>query len=214
MRNEKKTYLVTVAGASGSGKTTVVKEISKLLYSFDLGKHEKITLDDYYNDLSHLTKKEREKINFDHPNSLNFKRLINDLKTLIYDKKPVKVYKYNFSNHTVDKDKYTVVNPADVIFVEGILLFTNEEIKKLSDLKIYVETDLDICLTRRLQRDIKERGRDLDSVLHQYYKTVKPMYEEFIFPSKKYANIIIPEGGHNKIAIDIIVKALRDHLGN
>lgn len=209
---KKKAYLVSVAGASGSGKTTVVKEISNLINSFGVSSYSKIRLDDYYKDLSHLPKYKREEVNFDHPDSLDFKQLIMDLKSLIYDKKEIKLYTYDFTNHSKSKTEFQIIKPSSVIFIEGILLFTNEEIRKLSDLMIYVDTDLDICLARRIKRDVQTRGRDVLKILHQYFKTVKPMFEQFISPSKKYAHIIIPEGGHNAIAIDIIVNALHRYL--
>ncbi len=195
----KKGILIGIAGASGSGKTLVAKNIFNALES------EKVVImqeDAYYKDLSHLPLEDRTKINFDHPDAFDHDLLREHLLGLIHGKvieHPV----YDYSIHS-RRPETRKVGPHQIIIVEGILILTIPEIRELMDIKIFIDTAPDICLIRRLKRDIKERGRSVEAVLKQYQNTVRPMYLRFIEPSKRYADIIIPHGGKNVIAIDII----------
>jgi uridine kinase len=198
--------VVGIAGGTGSGKTTLAEKIQAAFP----GRSVLISQDSYYKDLGHLPMSERDKANFDHPSSLDFemlKRHLIDLKS----GKPVKQPIYSF--HTHSREKQTkVVEPADLIIVEGILLFAAAEVKDLFDIKIFVETDDDVRLMRRMERDIKERSRDFESVKMQYLATVKPMHDVFVEPSKQYADVIIPTRGHNQIALDLILSKLTADL--
>jgi len=199
--------IVGVAGGSGSGKTTVVKRIIEAL------NEENILLlqhDFYYRDLSHLKLQERQKLNFDHPSSLETELLIRHLEALIKGY-PVELPQYDFAKHTRKKETIKVT-PRKVILIDGILIFTESELRKLMDVKIFVDTDDDIRLLRRLQRDLEERERSLESVLEQYQKHVRPMHLEFVEPSKRYADIIIPRGGHNKVALKMVLALINEKL--
>ena len=205
----KNTIFIGIAGGSASGKSTVVKKIMKRLKNSQLIE---IDLDSYYQDFSHLSPEERNNINFDHPQSIDFELLIKHIKELKSGKsveKPV----YDFKTHLRTKET-TTVSPTKIIILEGILIFTNAEIIKLLDMKIFVDTASDIRLTRRIERDMKERGRSLDSVKNQYFETVRPMHLEFIQPTKQCADIIIPSGGNNKVAIDMIISGIKDLMQN
>ena len=169
-------------------------------------------LDDYYKDLKHLTLEERRRVNFDHPDAYDFDLFISDLKKLMNGetiKKPV----YDFVN-SIRSDKTEIVKPASIIIVEGIMIFTNEELLKLFDMKVYVDTPDDIRFIRRLRRDIEDRGRTIDSVINQYLTTVRPMHLTFVEPSKRKADIIVPEGGKNEVAIDILTTKILSMLDN
>ncbi|GAB4381102.1 MAG: uridine kinase [Calditrichia bacterium] len=195
----KKGILIGISGASGSGKTLV----AKTLYE-QLGSDKVVILqeDSYYKDLSHLPFEERAQFNFDHPDAFDHDLLLEHLKLLLQGhtiEHPI----YDFTTHTRRKETRKV-GPHEIIILEGILLLSVPEIRDLMDIKIYIDTQADICFIRRLQRDIKERGRSVESVIDQYLKTVRPMYLQFVEPSKRYADIIIPHGGKNVIAIDII----------
>ncbi|MBD3287965.1 uridine kinase [candidate division KSB1 bacterium] len=195
----KSVILIGIAGGSGSGKTMV----SQRLYD-ELGSH-KIAIiqqDSYYKDLAHLSLEERSRQNFDHPDALDEELLYDHIKELLkgkYINQPI----YDYSLHTRKKDTKRVGNHI-IIILEGILILHNPRLRKLMDIKVYVDTDDDIRIIRRLQRDIKERGRSLDSVIQQYEKMVRPMHLQFVEPSKRYADIIIPQGGRNDVAIDIL----------
>jgi uridine kinase len=200
--------LIGVAGGSGSGKTTVA---NNLLKSF---KNEKevalISQDSYYKDHNDLSLEERAKLNYDHPNSLEFellKKHLLDLKAGVSVEMPA----YDFANHA-RKNEYETIEPCRVIIVEGILIFAVPEIREMFDMKIFVDTDADEMLLRRIERDINERGRTFDSVKNQYLETVKPMFLEFCEPSKRYADVIIPRGGENQIAINMVVAKLQRFL--
>lgn len=197
----KNSVIVGVAGGTGSGKTTIVEAIIK-----NLGYRGVVAIqhDSYYKDRSHLSPSEREKVNYDHPDSLETELLVQHLKQLVTGRK-VEVPLYDFSTHT-RKKAGKPISPDKIIIVEGILIFVDKDLRKMMDLKIFVDTDDNIRFIRRLQRDIKERQRSVATVTKQYMETVKPMHKEFVEPSKKYADIIIP-AGHNPVAIDLLVSA-------
>lgn len=191
--------VIGIAGGSGSGKTTVAKFILQRV-----GSHRIAFLqhDSYYRDLSHLPFAQRVAINFDHPNSLDTPLLIEHIQTL-KAWKPVQVPVYDFHTHS-RTDRFIQVEPQRVILVEGILIFVEEALRDLMDVKIFVDTDSDLRFIRRLERDINERGRTTQGVVEQYLNTVRPMHLEFVEPSKRYADVIIPEGGMNTVALDMV----------
>lgn len=199
--------LIGIAGGTGSGKSTIAKEI----YSkFQENCIAMIEQDSYYKDQSNIPYEERTKINYDHPKAFDTELLISHLKSLMQREsieKPV----YDFEIHNRKKESITV-EAKDIIIVEGILILEDPGIRELLDIKIYVDTDADVRIIRRLVRDINERGRTVDSVINQYLNVVRPMHMQFIEPTKRYADIIIPEGGHNKVAIDIIVAKIKQIL--
>lgn len=191
--------VIGIAGGSGSGKTTVVKAITQQL-------KERVVVipqDSYYKDSSHIPVEQRQKINFDHPESIDFKLLVEHLKDL-KEGKSVDQPVYSYLTCSRSQTETVRVNPADVIIIEGILIFTCAELREQMDIKLFVDADDDDRLMRVMARDIIERGKTVETVIERYSKTVKPMYLQFIEPSKRYADIIIPQGGHNKVAIDVI----------
>ena len=192
--------VIGIAGGSGSGKTTVAQVI---LQRVGPDRISFLQHDAYYKDLSGLPPVQRAEANFDHPNSLESELLIQHIKQL-KDGQPVEVPIYDFSTHSRTERTYTV-QARSVILVEGILLFAEPALRELFDVKIFVDTDSDLRFIRRLQRDISERGRTTDTVIHQYMTTVRPMHLEFVEPSKRYADVIIPEGGFNAAALDMVV---------
>ena len=200
--------VIGIAGGSGSGTTTVVKAITSRL------KHEKVVVipqDSYYKDSSDLTDEEKRAHNFDHPDSIDWELLCEQLADLKAGKtiqQPV----YSYISCTRSKTETVTVEPADVIIIEGILIFNCCELREQMDIKIFVDADDDDRLMRVMARDISERGKDVHWVIERYTRTVKPMYLQFIEPSKRYADIIIPQGGHNKVAIDIISTAIEKEL--
>lgn len=191
--------IIGIAGASGSGKTTIANRIHEPLGDDAV----LVTHDSYYKNHDELDFEQRSKINYDHPNSLESELLVQHLLELKAGKS-VNIPQYDYTQHQ-RKAETINVKPCSVILVEGILIFTEPRLRELMDLKIYVDTDPDICLIRRINRDVKKRNRSLDSVIEQYINTVKPMYHEFVEPSKRYADIIIPEGGYNDVANGIII---------
>lgn len=200
--------IIGIAGGTGSGKTTVVTKIANNL------PEENVTVlpqDAYYKNNSDLLFEERKKINYDHPNSIDFELLLNHIKGL-KEGKPIEQPIYSYITHS-RSDDYMVVHPKDILIVEGILVFTNEELRKLCNIKIFVHTDADDRLIRRIKRDISERGRDIQEVLNRYEKTLKPMHNQFIEPTMKYADMIIPVGGDNKVAIDMLVSMIKEKIG-
>lgn len=199
--------IIGIAGGTGSGKTTVVKLITEELEADEVTV---ISQDSYYRDNSDLTYDERCKINFDHPQSIDFDLICEHLKLLRLGKtiaQPV----YSFKEHNRTGETVSTA-PKKVMIVEGILILTNPELRKLFDIKIYVHTDSDERLIRRLKRDMNERGRDLNEVLNRYQNTLKPMHQEFIEPSKEFADIIIPYNRYNTVAIDIVQTIIRNRL--
>jgi uridine kinase len=204
-----KPIIIGVAGGTGSGKTTVSEAILERVG------RERITYiqhDSYYKDLSHLPLEERHKVNFDHPDALDTNLLVEHLKRL-QTGSPVEVPVYDFTTHTRSTGARRV-EPRGVTLVEGILIFADKALRDLMDVKIFVDTDADIRFIRRLQRDIAERGRTMGSVIRQYLETVRPMHLEFVEPSKRYADIIIPEGGFNVAAIDMVVAKVEAMVGS
>lgn len=199
--------IVGIAGGTGSGKTTVVKKILKKLPKDEVAI---LSQDAYYKDNSHLPIEERQKINFDHPSALEFDLLVKHLKQL---KKGEDIRQPQYSYITCSRlNETTLVKPTDVIIVEGILVLTNKVLRDLFDIKVFVYADADDRLIRVIRRDIIQRGRTVENVLDRYHDTVKPMHEQFIEPSKKYADLIVPEGGNNKVAINILVSIIEKNL--
>lgn len=200
-----KPFIVGIAGGTGSGKTTIANKLSNYF-----GKRAVcIAHDSYYRDQSKLSLEDRMKINYDHPASLETTLLIRHLKALIQGK-TIKMPVYDFTQHNRSKEVLTIV-PKPVIIIEGIHAFTDEQLRSFMDLKVFVDTDADIRLGRRIVRDIHERGRTLEFSLNQYLTMSKPMHEAFVEPSKKYADIIIPEGGNNITGISILTQFITQH---
>ena len=196
--------LIGIAGGTGSGKTTVARRVYESLKGVNVVV---IQQDAYYIDLSHLPLEERKKINFDHPSAFDSDLLIKHLQKLTRGQeieKPI----YSFTDYT-RKEETEKVLPRDIIILEGILVLEEEKIRNLLDIKIYVDADEDERFIRRLVRDTKERGRSMESVIEQYLTVVKPMFLQFVEPSKRYADIVIPQGGLNDVAIDIIVSKIK-----
>jgi uridine kinase len=196
--------VIGIAGGSGSGKTTVAQEI---LNRVGADRIAFLQHDSYYKDLSGLPPVQRAEINFDHPNSLETELLREHILSLL-EGKAVQVPIYNFSTHRRTGQSFSV-EPHRVILVEGILIFVDAELRNLFDIKIFVDTDADIRFIRRLQRDLSERGRTTESVIKQYQSTVRPMHLEFVEPSKRYADVIIPEGGFNTAALDMLAARIQ-----
>lgn len=202
------TIVIGIAGGTGSGKTTLIKRIKK---EFD----DEITIlshDFYYKENSHLPFEEREKLNYDHPNAFDTGLMVEHIINLKEEstiERPV----YDFVIHN-RRDETVKVAPAKVIIVEGILIFENKELLDLFDIKVFIDTDPDVRIIRRILRDVRERGRSLDSVINQYLTTVKLMHDEFVEPSKKNADIIIPEGGYNSVAMQMLSDRIKTLLKN
>jgi uridine kinase len=207
----RKDYLLLgIAGGTGSGKTTVARTLKEMVPSDQVSM---LSMDSYYKDFPELPLEERRKLNYDHPNAFDFDLLYDHLKALTMGQ-AVKVPEYSFELYG-RTGKYEVVYPRPVIIVEGILLFYDERIRNLFDIKIYVDTDADVRIIRRIRRDVEKRGRTLDSVINQYLDTVRPMHIQFVEPTKRFADIIVPEGGKNMVAMDIIeakIQVLLDGL--
>ena len=198
--------VIGVAGGTGSGKSTLVRRIVEHLP----GRVAVLPQDAYYLDRRDLPFEERARLNYDHPLAFDTPLLVRHLRRLRQGK-PVDRPVYNFQLHLRD-DRTVRVEPRDVIVVEGILVLAEEAIRKHLDIKIYVDTDADVRILRRLVRDIQRRGRTLESVINQYLETVKPMHEQFVEPSKRYADLIIPEGGFNRVALDVLLARIRAAL--
>jgi uridine kinase len=203
----RKPVVIGVTGGSGSGKTSVTKAIYESFRGHSILMLEQ---DYYYKDQSHLPFEERLKTNYDHPLAFDNDLLIEHLEKLLRFE-PIEKPVYDYSLHT-RSDKVIPVEPQDVIILEGILVLEDERLRNLMDIKLFVDTDADLRIIRRLQRDIQERGRTLDSVIDQYVNVVRPMHNQFIEPTKRYADVIIPEGGHNHVAIDLMVTKIQTIL--
>lgn len=203
---KQQTLVIGIAGGSGSGKSTLAAQIAKAL-----GEEAAVLCHDfYYKNNDHLSFEERVKQNYDHPNAFDNDMMVEDLQNLKAGKEiyhPV----YSFSEHTRMAEK-KLLKPSRIILVDGILIFAHQPLIDLMDIKVFVDTDADIRLIRRLLRDVRERGRDLSSVINQYMSTVKPMHEQFVEPSKKNADIIIPEGGHNQVALSMLLGRVREFI--
>lgn len=196
--------VIGVAGGTGSGKSTLVE---KLREAFSTEYVSTLCHDYYYKAHPELTYEERTRLNYDHPNAFDTDMMIEHIKAL-KEGREIKRPIYSFVKH--DREEETiVVKPAKVIIIDGILIFENAELRNLMDIKVFVDTDADIRLSRRILRDVCDRGRSMESVINQYVTTVKPMHEEFVEPSKKYANVIIPEGGFNSVAISMLIENIR-----
>ncbi|GKU25302.1 uridine kinase [Clostridium folliculivorans] len=202
-----KPILIGITGGTGSGKSTIAKEIYN---KFDQTCIAMIEQDSYYKDQSYLSMEDRQKTNYDHPDAFDNSLLVEHLKALV-EGKSIEKPKYDFSIHNRVTETVSV-DSKDIIIVEGILVLEDSRIRDLLDIKIYVDTDSDVRIIRRLQRDITERKRTVESVINQYLSVVRPMHLQFTEPTKRYADLIIPEGGHNKVAIDILVAKIKQIL--
>ncbi len=200
MSSHGKPLVIGIAGGTGSGKTTVA---SVILNKVGRSRIAYLPHDAYYKDLRHLPPLRRQEINFDHPDSLESDLMRQHIEQLLAWK-PVNLPIYDFTTHT-RTDQVIEIKPSRVVLVEGILIFTEAALRDLFDVKIFVDTDADIRFIRRLQRDIAERGRTMESVITQYLTTVRPMHLEFVEPSKRYADVVIPEGGLNEVAMDMVI---------
>ncbi|MGF2383943.1 uridine kinase [Lentilactobacillus otakiensis] len=208
MANHKtRPVVIGITGGSGSGKTTVARKIFDQLSNYSITI---IQQDSYYNDQAEMSMAERKKVNYDHPMAFDFDLLIEQLKQLLnYEaiEKPVYDYEeFTRSDQTIHQD------PREVIILEGILILDDKRLRDLMDIKVFVDTDDDIRLIRRIELDTKDRGRSLDNIIHQYLMTVKPMYHQFVEPTKRYADLIVPEGGENQVAIDLLTTKMRSIL--
>jgi len=202
------TIIIGIAGPSASGKSLLASTIVSELDSQEV---EIISEDSYYKDLSHLSFEERCSINYDHPDAFDHDLMVEQLKALQAGES-VDIPMYDFSQHTRSNETRHVSGNHKIIVLEGIMLFADSTLRELMDIRIFMDTALDICLVRRLNRDIENRGRPVDSILTQYQNTVRPMYLQFIEPGKRYADIIVPRGGENRIAIDMIQAKMRELL--
>ena len=202
-----KTMIIGIAGGTGSGKTTLTRRLQDA-FGADVSV---VYHDNYYKKHVGMTYEERAALNYDHPDAFDTDRLVRDLITLrMGESIQCPVYDYTIHNRS---DETIEVKPTRVVIVEGILIFENKPLRDLMDIKIFVDTDADVRILRRILRDVKERERTLDSVVDQYLTTVKPMHEAFVEPSKKYADVIVPAGGYNTVALDMIIGRIKEHVG-
>lgn len=203
-----KVLVIGIAGGSGSGKTTLTNRIASQ-FAEDVTV---ITHDNYYKAHDEMSYEERSRLNYDHPNAFDTDLMVEHLK-LLKEGKSVECPVYDYTIHNRSKNTMTIV-PGKVVIVEGILIFENKELCDQMDIRIFVDTDADLRIIRRIRRDVMERARSLDSVISQYLDTVKPMHEQYVEPSKKNASIIVPEGGHNTVAMEMILNQVRSHLNS
>ena len=206
---KKRPVIIGITGGTGSGKSTIARAIFE---SVPEKKASIIEQDCYYKNQSHLPPKERIKVNYDHPLAFDTDLMISHLQQLL-NGQAIEKPQYDFTVHNRKAETITV-EPRDIIIVEGILVLDSPKVRELMDIKIFVDTDADVRIIRRIMRDMNERGRTLTSVIAQYIDVVKPMHFEFVEPSKRYADIIIPEGGHNKVAIDIMVAKIKSIINS
>jgi len=205
-----KPLIIGIAGGTGSGKTTVARKIAESLAAVPNASIAFLDMDGYYRNLAHLPMDERRKINWDHPEAFDLDLFASHLEQLSRGEsieKPV----YDFATH-LRSSRTERITPADVIVVDGILLFVDERIRALCDVKVFVDADPDIRLVRRIQRDMSERNRPLEEILEQYLTTVRPMHQQFVEPGKRYADIILPRGGQNAVAIEMILTTIQRRL--
>ena len=196
--------VIGVAGGTGSGKSTLVKRLQEAFHSEDVAT---LCHDFYYKAHPELTYEERTQLNYDHPQAFDTDMLVEHIRTL---KNNAAIHRpvYSFVDHN-RTDETVMVKPSKVIIIDGILIFENKELRDLMDIKVFVDTDADLRLARRILRDVRDRGRSMESVINQYTQTVKPMHEEFVEPSKRYADVIIPEGGFNSVAVQMLIQNIR-----
>ncbi|MBR3678302.1 MAG: uridine kinase [Alistipes sp.] len=200
----KDVVVIGVAGGTGSGKSTLVKRLQEAFKNDDVAT---ICHDFYYKAHPELSYEERTKLNYDHPAAFDTDMLVEHIRQL-KEGKNVECPVYSFVEHNRTAETLPVA-PSKVIIIDGILIFENEELRDMMDIKVYVDTDADLRLARRILRDVRERGRSMESVISQYTKTVKPMHEQFVEPSKRYADVIIPEGGFNSVAVSMLIQSIR-----
>ncbi len=201
------TIIIGIAGGTGSGKTTLA---DKLVNSFGREEVSILRHDAYYRCHDEMTYEERSRLNYDHPDAFDNELLVEHILALKEGRAiDMPVYDYTVHNRSDDTIR---VNPAPVIILEGIMIFAEPELCELMDIKVFVDTDADVRILRRIIRDVNERGRSLDTIIRQYLTTVKPMHEQFVEPSKRHADLIIPEGGRNEVALDMLIQRIRGHL--
>lgn len=200
-------YIVLVGGGTGSGKTTVAR---KIMTNLGTDKCLMLPMDNYYKDMSHVPLEERKKYNYDHPNMIEQTMIVKHVKELLSGKS-IQLPEYDFTQYARTSE-YTILNPKPILLIEGIFALYYEELRALADLKIFVDAEGDERFIRRLQRDIFERGRTIESVIDQYLNTVKPMHDAYVEPTKKHADIIIPKGGYNEKAIEVVVEFIQNLL--
>ncbi|MBQ3213006.1 MAG: uridine kinase [Alistipes sp.] len=199
-----KVTIIGVAGGSGSGKSTLVKKLQEAFGAEDVST---LCHDYYYKEHSDMSYEQRTQLNYDHPQAFDTDMMVAHIRSLKNNKtieRPV----YSFVEHNRTAERVTV-KPSKVIIIDGILIFENQELRDLMDIKVFVDTDADVRLARRILRDVCNRGRSMESVIEQYLSTVKPMHEEFVEPSKRYADVIIPEGGFNSVAVEMLIQSIR-----
>ena len=204
---EHKPLIIGIAGGSGSGKSTVARNVAEALTNLAVAF---IDMDAYYRNFTDLSLDERRHLNWDHPDAFDY-RLLTEHLTRLSARQTVDKPVYDFVTHLRSAD-VVPIEPSDVIVIDGILLFVDEEVRDLCDVKVFVDADSDIRLIRRIQRDLSSRGRPLGEIIDQYLSTVQPMHLQFVEPSKRYADIIVPRGGHNSVAIEMIVAKIRQRL--
>src|SRR4029079_5567509 len=202
-----KPLIIGIAGGSGSGKSTVANNVAELLTTSSVAF---IDMDAYYKNFPSLTLEERKKLNWDHPDAFDYDLLCAHLEALAR-REPIEKPEYDFVT-PLRRPAPTRVEPADVIVIDGILLFVDERVRELCDVKVFVDADADIRIIRRIERDTHVRGRPVDEIIEQYLSTVQPMHLQFVEPSKRYADVIVPRGGHNTIAIEMIVAKIQRRL--
>jgi uridine kinase len=202
-----KPLIIGIAGGSGSGKSTVARNVAELLTTSSVAF---IDMDAYYKNFTSLSLEERRKLNWDHPDAFDYDLLCTHLESLA-ERRAIEKPEYDFHTH-LRSGEHRRIEPADVIVIDGILLFVDERLRELCEVKVFVDADPDIRLIRRIERDTHDRGRPLDEIIEQYLSTVQPMHLQFVEPSKRYADVIVPRGGHNAVAIEMIVAKIQRRL--